>query len=101
MSMGFVEATLRMSAGVIVWSLHFLAIYGVTGLACARGAPDVVAHAVALATALACLALVPLIVQGYRRRGAFEHWMSATVAAFALVAVVYEALPVLLVPSCR
>jgi hypothetical protein len=100
MSMTFVEATLRMSAGVIIWSLHFLAVYGVTGLACARGRPDVVAPGVAIATALACAALVPLIVAGYRRRTVFEHWLSATVGAFALVAIVYEGIPVLLVRSC-
>lgn len=98
--MGFAAAALRMSSGVIVWALHFAAIYGATALACARGVPQAAPVAVGLATLLALAALLPIIVAGWRRRAQFEAWFAAGTAAFALLAVVWEALPALWVPAC-
>jgi hypothetical protein len=98
--MGFAATALRMSSGVIVWALHFAAIYGVTGLACARAAPQAALIGVALATLVAVGALVPIVVSGWRRRAEFESCFTAAVAAFALLAVVWEALPALWVPTC-
>jgi hypothetical protein len=85
---------------VIVWALHFTAIYGTTALACARGVPGAAPVGVALATALAAVLLVFIIVRGVRRRAEFEGWVSAALGAFALVAVVWEALPALIVEAC-
>jgi hypothetical protein len=98
--MSFPATALRISAGVIIWALHFAAIYGVTGLACARGWKDLVSPAIAAATAAAVVAALVVIVAGWRRRGEFEPWLSASLAGFALVAILYEALAVLLVPLC-
>lgn len=98
--MSFLSAALRISIGVIVWSLHFAAIYGITALACARGMPGLIAPGVAVATLVAIALLIPVLVTGFRRRAEFEPWMSATVGALALVAVVWESIPVLLVPAC-
>jgi hypothetical protein len=98
--MTFPAATLTISAGVIIWALHFGAIYGVTALACARGWEGMVAPAIAGATGAAVLASAAVIVAGWRRRGIFEYWLSATVASFGLIAIVYEAIPILMVPIC-
>lgn len=98
--MSFTLTALRISAGVIVWVLHFAAIYGITALACARGWNALVVPAIAVATGVAVLAALAIIVAGWRRRGEFESWLSATIAGFALIAIVYEAIPVLMVPVC-
>jgi hypothetical protein len=92
---------LFMSSGVVIWALHFGAIYGLTGLACARGWQEVVPPGVALATVVAAILALAVLVAGWRRRAQFESWMTAGIAALALVAIVWEALPVLIVPICR
>jgi hypothetical protein len=97
---GFARQALWMSAGVIVWALHFTAIYGATALACARGVPGVAPLGVALATWVAVALLLAIIARGVRRRGEFEGWLSAALGAFALVAVVWEALPALIIEAC-
>ena len=96
----FPRTALRIAAGVIVWALHFAAVYGGTALACARGWEGVVPAFIGGASAVAVLACAAIIVAGWRRRAAFEHWLSATLAALGLVAIVYEAIPVLMVPAC-
>ena len=98
--MSFPATALTISAGVIIWALHFTAIYGLTALACARGWEALVPPAIAVATAVAVLASAAVIVAGWRRRDVFEHWLSATIAGFGLIAIVYEAIPVLVVPVC-
>lgn len=98
--MSFARTSLYISAGVIIWALHFALIYGVTALACARGWDGIVAPAIALASLVAVLATLVVIVVGWRRRAQFESWLAATVGALALVAIIYEAIPVLIVPTC-
>jgi hypothetical protein len=98
--MSFPAAALTLSAGVIIWALHFAAIYGITALACARGWEGLVPPAIAGATAVAVVASIFVIASGWRRRGVFEYWLSATIAGFGLIAIVYEAIPVLVVPTC-
>lgn len=94
------SAALWMSSGVIVWALHFGALYGLTALACARGWQSLVVPSIALATALAAILALLIVVAGWRRRARFESWMTAGIAALALVAIVWEAIPVLIVPIC-
>lgn len=98
--MGFAATALHISSGVIIWAAHFAAIYGLTALACARNAPQLVLPAVAVPTFAAAALLVVVLWRGIARRKAFESWMSATVAAFSLLAVAWEAIPVLMVPPC-
>lgn len=99
--MSFVPTTLRMSAGVIVWALHFAAIYGLTALACARGAPSLVPWVIGAATAGAGLACVAIMAFALGRRAQFESWIAVGVAALALVAIVWEAFPMLVMTPCR
>lgn len=89
-----------MSSAIIVWAVHFTAIYGFTGLACARGFASAVPWVIGAATLLAATAVLAIIAHGYRRRAAFEAWMSATLGGFALLAIAWEAIPVLVVPAC-
>lgn len=91
---------LFMSSGVMVWALHFTAIYGIAGLACARGWHSLVLPSIAIATAIAAIASVSIIAAGLRRRDQFEYWMSSAIAGLGLVAIVWEAMPVLLLPAC-
>lgn len=98
--MGFARQALSTFAAVIVWALHFALIYGATGVACARGAPHAALLAVSAATAVAVLLLMVIIVRGARASQRFESWLGAALGAFALVGVVWESLPVLLVEAC-
>ena len=99
--MSFPIAALTISAGVIIWALHFTAIYGFTALACARGWSGAVVPLNAAASALAAAAVLAVIATGWRRRESFEHWLSAAIGAAALVAIVYESAPLLIVAPCR
>jgi hypothetical protein len=89
---------LRISAGVIVWALHFALVYGFTGLACARGLGAAVPWVVAAVTALAAALAVLLVLKNLHAE--FIQWMTAAVAAAALVAILWEGLAGLLVPTC-
>ena len=96
----FLRTALLVSAGVIIWALHFAAIYGLTALACARGWGAAMLPALWLATAAAVVASLVVVAAGWRRRDVFEYWLSAAIAGFGLLAIVYEALAILMVPPC-
>lgn len=98
--MRFARGASWVAAGVLVWALHFAAIYGFTALACARGLAHVVPTAIGAASAIALVAVVAIIVSGWRRRAHFEHRLSASLAALALLAIVYETIPAWTVPAC-
>ena len=105
----FAAAALRLSAGIIIWALHFGAIYGYTGLACARrfhaqGETLVAAipWVIGISTIVAAAAAVPFIARFQPARGgeSFIGWMSAALAALALAAIVLEGLTFLWLPAC-
>jgi hypothetical protein len=98
--MTFSRAGWLISGGALCWALHFAAIYGFTGIACARGMASVVPWAIATLTFLAACAAIAIIVLALRHRDSFEHRLAAGVAGFALVDIVWEALPSLLVSAC-
>lgn len=91
-------AALRISLGVVLWALHFTVIYGFTALACARGFGASAPWFVGGATVVAAAAAIAIIVT--HRSGEFTRWMTAAVAALALVAIVWEGFPALMVPAC-
>jgi hypothetical protein len=86
---------------VLVWSLHFTVIYGFTSLACARGMANMVPWVVTVASVAAGAAMVMSLRHGMRRRDCFSGWMTAGLAAVALVAIVYESTGPYLLPICR
>ena len=89
---------LRISSGVIVWALHFTAVYGYTALACARGFGATAPWVVGAATLVAALAAAVIIVKNFSHE--FNRWISAAVAVAGLVAILWEGLSVLMVPAC-
>jgi hypothetical protein len=103
-------AAWRLFAGPVVWAAHFFAIYAATALVCARMGPAavVVTALAGGATLVAAALLVWTIVASARDRGAsptpwqaFSRRLAMTTAGLALVAVVFETLPLLLLPPCR
>lgn len=94
-------ARLRMLAGVVIWALHFAAIYGFTAIACARRLPASVPLAVALATVVGAGACALIVISEMRHRQGFESWMTLGLAAIALLAIVWEAVPALVVTPCE
>lgn len=108
----FTRTALRMFSGPLIWGVHFLAIYVFAAVACARESfnPALVAAvpwAVLGMTLLAATALLAMIVPAIRvakhsrdDASVFIPWATAAFAALALIAVIWETLPVLMVPIC-
>lgn len=91
---------LWIASGVVVWSLHFAVVYGLTALACARGHADAVPWIIGTSALAAGALTAAILIKGYLGRGTFINWMTACVAAFALLAIVYETAAGLLSPLC-
>jgi hypothetical protein len=98
--MSFAATALRIAAAPLAWALHFGVIYAATALACARGDVRMVPWAIGVATLAAGAACLFVIASEFRHRAAFESWFAAALAAFALVAILWQAFPVLVVPVC-
>jgi hypothetical protein len=112
----FASATLRMFSGLLIWAAHFLVIYVFTALACARrfseaswlgiGVVPWVIGAATLAAATTTLVVIWLAMRDARlstsrnNMSSFVPWMTAALGGLALVAILWEALPVLVVPTC-
>jgi hypothetical protein len=91
----------RTFAGPVAWAAHFIAIYGVTAIACERGAPGVVLPAIAGLTILAT-GVVVWALRGWPRGTArpLLAWLGPASAALALAAILAQAAPALVVPAC-
>lgn len=98
--MSFARTAFLLGAAPLAWAAHFLAIYALTGLACARAAPGVVPWGVAVATIAAGALCVALIVRALRAPESFENGLAAALAAMALLAIAWEAVPALLLRPC-
>lgn len=111
----FFRTTLAVMAGPIVWTLHFLLIYVVTALACARHFYDlqwfgvgVVQAVIGVATVLAISAIAVIMrlirpaFAGLSRDS--RHFALSMAVGFSLIsvlAILWDALPALIVPACR
>jgi hypothetical protein len=91
---------LWMASGIAVWALHFAATYGFAAIACARGFAQAVPWAIGAATVVAILLLAGILTRSYARRGEFIFWMTSALAALSLVAVLFQAAPVIWLPLC-
>ncbi|WP_156385580.1 hypothetical protein [Ramlibacter sp. Leaf400] len=102
---------LLLFAGPMVWGAHFLAIYGFTGVACARPGPGpqwlglaweawaiVALGLVAAAVLVASLAARPR--SGSAQNRDFLRAIALALNALALLAIAWETLAVFLVPGC-
>jgi len=112
-----VTRLLAMMSGLIIWTAQFTAIYGITAIACARGHGQatyfgigIVPLAIAVATLLAFAACGLVLVWSLRarRRGhtdphptdRFLQDATILISGLSLVAIAWQGLPALLVPSC-
>jgi hypothetical protein len=100
MSPSFATMALRVGAGGIAWAVHFAAIYAAAGLACARAMPGLVPWAIGLATVVAVGACLVFLRREWPRREELEAWLAATLSAFALAAIVVQAIPILVLSPC-
>jgi hypothetical protein len=107
---------LWMTSGLVFWAAQFTIIYGITAVACARGwweipllGLDLVRVSVAAATLLALAATAVVLWRASRARGRgpdeepserFVKSVTIWVCALALVAIVYNGLPALILPAC-
>jgi NO-binding membrane sensor protein with MHYT domain len=109
MRSSFTHDFLLVFSGPLIWAVHFVAIYGFTGVFCARlaAAPQwqsittwvIVAAGLAAAAAIAaCLAVEPKDSAPDNRR--FVRRVAAGLALLAIVAIVWETMTVFLVPVC-
>lgn len=102
---------LLLFAGPLVWAAHFVLIYGLNGVVCARPGSAArwaglaweawaIAGAGVLAAAVlaACAAARPRSASEHSRR--FVRWTSLALLALALLAIAWETLAVFLVPAC-
>lgn len=108
----FTRATLQMFAGALIWAAHFLAIYGFTAIACARGFAGadwlgigIVPVTITAATLVASSVALAMIWTGIRTLRAdtgshFVGWMTTGCAALALLAILWETLPAFMIPAC-
>jgi len=95
----FGSTVLRMFAGVLIWSAHFLLIYAFTALACTRGFERAIPYTIIGATAVGVLVLA-LIGRRVVPARTFADWMTIAVAAIAVLAMLWEALPLFWAPAC-
>ncbi len=113
-----VRVLIVMLSGMIVWALHFLFIYLFTSMACARGFAD--AQVLGMDAAPLCIgaatviAAVAAAMLGYWARPykpPGDGWgddatvrnlryITAAVAALAIVGILWQGLTFLFLPSC-
>jgi hypothetical protein len=114
----FTPTFLYLTAGLVIWAVRFLAAYIFTALACARGWADaavgevgLVAAVVSLLTLVAaagCGAILFYAAVHLRRVARdpaeetvrFIHVMAGSIAALGLLAIIWETLPVFVIPIC-
>ena len=105
-------------AGLVVWAGHFTAVYAVSAVACELGLPSHsllglpwVPALVGMATvvALALLGLVmrpalkglgPSLAEGGEAEPHFTRWFAGSTAVLAALGVVFQTMPVLMMPGC-
>jgi hypothetical protein len=110
----FIRTSLALTAGPIIWALHFLVIYIVTALSCARHFYDmewfgvgVVQLAIAAAT-VSSIAAIALILRAVHRAFGrlsqeskhFALSMAVALSLLSILAILWDALPALIVPVC-
>jgi len=106
-----------MMSAFLIWAAHFMAIYGINGLICARNLDGMDLLGLPLATALvlgataAALLLAGAVLLAALWGGGpgarasedprrFIRWFTALAAGSALVAILWNGLPAVQVPAC-
>jgi hypothetical protein len=108
----FTRTLLLMTSGPLIWAVHFLFIYVVTALVCAR--PEAASAwletallewVLGIATAVAIALILWITLRGLKSGGIkqnvrFVEWSALALGALSIYAIVLDVLPVLLVPAC-
>lgn len=114
----FPLAIIYLFSGLLVWAAHFGLVYGLNGLACARGfgisgdglGPMLLA--ILGATLVAAAAEVLIVVSSLAGRGPgiadetdaavrnFWRWTTCTLAVLSLIAVIWTGVPVFFIEPC-
>lgn len=107
----FTHDFLLLFSAPLVWALHFVAIYGFTGVLCARPGANaswlglsvatwvlVAAGLAAAAAIVACMAIAPCDAARENRR--FVRRVARGLGGLALVAITWETMSVILIPGC-
>jgi len=99
-------------AGPLAWAAHFAFIYAANGIFCARPAlhglwvHGGLAAWLIVASALAAIAVIALVYWRQRTRWprtddtGFFRWVAGALSLLACVAIIWQTLPVLLMPAC-
>lgn len=104
----------RMCVGPIIWAIHFAVIYGFTGVLCARPGLQsgqswlglgIIAWGVLAASVVAIIVILIFNVSDWRgavgrSNTAFMHGVAAWLGLLSIVAILWGAATVLLVPAC-
>ena len=106
----FTHDFLLLFAGPLVWAVHFVAVYGLHGIACARPAAAAALGPAGIAWALAGLGLASLLLLALWLRRAprsetaesrsFVRWTSLALGALAALAIAWETLALVFVAGC-
>ncbi|WP_203075363.1 hypothetical protein [Falsiroseomonas ponticola] len=86
--------------GIVIWSVHFLLVYGGQAVACAADRPGLVTPLVIGASLVALALLLVVALAARRHRHGFMGTMAIGIAALSALAVVWEAAPALALPPC-
>lgn len=116
---GFVRKLSFFLSGFILWAVHFVTLYSINGLACARGfamepvaGTNISVMSVAVATAIAALALLAVLFLAAAGRGPgisqetdeslrrFWRYGTIAIALLGIVAVLWSGLPALIIRPC-
>lgn len=112
MNRPFPYVFLAVLAGPLIWAVHFLLIYTVNGVVCARPGIQTYWMGIALSSwaiigiGLMALAAMASIYVRQRHRippaGApsFLPWLAGTLSLLSAIAIVWETIPVLFFPPC-
>jgi hypothetical protein len=110
----FTRTALFICGGLLIWAVHFLFVYVAAAIICARyagatlGGIPFVTFLTGSATVLACAAALILIWFALRRARAdsdtdasvrFIYFLTSAIGALALVAIVFSAIPGLLLAT--
>jgi hypothetical protein len=108
----FTRDILRLFSGPIIWAIHFLTVYGFTGVLCARPALhhawlgiSLFAWGIGAATLVAITAVALLHFRDWRARlrahqSDFLHLTASGLGLLSIVAIIWETMPVFIVPAC-
>lgn len=116
---GFARKLSFFLTGFLVWAAHLGIVYGLNGLACARGfatqavaGTSLVAIGVVAVTAIAALAILAVMVMAMAGRGpgisheadeslrAFWRYGTIAIALLGVIAVLWGGLPAFIIRPC-